>query len=225
VTPFTNKASVRRISDSAVRRLSAYLRFLRELSRQGRDVVSSPQLAEGTGTTAAQVRKDLSAFGSFGTRGRGYPVDALRGRLQEILGLGRRWRVAVVGVGKIGGALLGYGDLARRGFDVVAAFDADPRKIGSERFGVVVCSMEDLEGVLRERDVEIAILAVPPEAAREVAERLAAAGVGGILSFAGAGLCIDDRAVVRAVDVTLELEGLTYALSGAGAERGESESE
>jgi redox-sensing transcriptional repressor len=85
--------------------------------------------------------------------------------------------------------------------------------------------MEDLEGVLRERDVEIAILAVPPEAAREVAERLAAAGVGGILSFAGAGLCIDDRAVVRAVDVTLELEGLTYALSGAGAERGESESE
>lgn len=224
MTSFTNATSMRRISDSAVRRLSAYLRLLRELSRAGRRVVSSVDLAEGSGATSAQVRKDLSHFGSFGTRGRGYPVQELRDRLEGILGLGRRWRVAVVGVGKIGAALLGYRDLERNGFDVVAAFDADPDKVGTEKFGVRVRSMEDLEAVVRDSGVEIAILAVPPSAAGDVAARLAEAGIGGILSFAGTGLELDGRVAVRAMDVTLELEGLTYALSGAGAaDRGAAE--
>jgi len=128
----------RKISESTVRRLSLYLRLLREARPNGTRVLSSRELAERTGTTSAQVRKDLNFFGSFGKRGRGYDVDELERTLAQILGLQRRWRVALIGVGKIGSALLGYGDLARRGFDIVAAFDVDGAKVGRHASGVDV---------------------------------------------------------------------------------------
>lgn len=212
---FTSSGTKRegRISDSAVRRLSVYLRLLRELQREGREVVSSQDLADRSGTTSAQVRKDLSLFGSFGKRGRGYTVDELVERLEEILGLRRRWRVALVGVGKIGTALLGYRDLEQRGFDIVAAFDTDPEKTGRRLFGVEVTPMERLEGVLAERDVEMAIIATPPEAAPEVAERLSGTGVEAILNFAPVKLDPPAGMAVRNMDVALELEGLSFAVS------------
>lgn len=202
-----------RISDSTVRRLSVYLRLLRELSAEGEEVVSSQQLAEGSGTTSAQVRKDLSLFGSFGKRGRGYTVSELEDTLEEILGLGRRWNVALVGVGKIGSALLGYRDLTERGFDIVAAFDTDPAKIGEEVFDVEVSALDDLEAVVSAREVEMAILATPPEAAQEVADRLAAAGVEAVLNFAPVKLNSSTGLTVRNMDVALEMEGLSFALS------------
>lgn len=210
--------ATRRISDSTVRRLSGYLRQMRELAASRRDVVSSQELSEATGTTAAQVRKDLSHFGSFGKRGRGYRVPEMLGSLERILGLERRWRVTVVGVGKIGGALIGYGELPRRGFEVVAAFDSDAGKTGRSLHGVPVFAMEALEREIARLGVEIVILAVPPEAARAVARRLAAAGVKGILNFAAGQLDPDGRVVVRTVDVAQELEGLTFALSSAGGD-------
>lgn len=203
----------RRISDSAVRRLALYLRLLRELRRQGVELVSSRELADRTGATSAQVRKDLSLFGSFGKRGRGYQVDELAETLEEILGLGRVWRVCVVGVGKIGAALLGYRDLARRGFEIVAAFDVEEEKIGRPVFGIPVSSMEELERVVRDRDVEIGIIATPPEAAEEVAGRLARAGVGAVLNFAPVELSPPGEMPVRTMDVVLELEGLSYLLT------------
>jgi len=204
-----------RISDSTVRRLSLYLRMLRDLQAQGVELVSSRELAERTGATSAQVRKDLSLFGSFGKRGRGYDVADLTAALEDILGLSRTWRVGLVGVGKIGSALLGYRDLARRGFKVVAAFDVEPDKIGREMFGVRVAPLSDLARVVREKGVEIAIVATPPEAAADVARRLAAAGVGAILNFAPTEIQRVDDVPVRTVDVVLELEGLSYLLSGA----------
>jgi redox-sensing transcriptional repressor len=205
--------TTRRISDSTVRRLSGYLRQLRGLAAERRELVSSRELAQASGTTAAQVRKDLSHFGSFGTRGSGYRVPELRDSLARILGLGRTWRVAVVGAGKIGGALLGYGDLARRGFDLVAAFDADPEKSGRSLHGVPVYPMEALGEEIGRLGVEIVILAVPPDVAREAARALSATGVRGILNFAAGDLEPDARVVVRSVDVALELEGLTFALA------------
>lgn len=205
-----------RISDSTVRRLSVYLRLLRELIAEGREVVSSRELAERSGTTSAQVRKDLSLFGSFGKRGRGYTVAELEASLRRILGLGRRWRVGLVGVGKIGSALLGYEDLARRGFDVVAAFDNDPEKIGTTVFGVEVSDLEELEATVRERDVEMAIVATPPGAAQEVADRLVKAGVSGLLNFAPVKLDTPDEVAVRSMDVALEMEGLSFDLSFEG---------
>src|SRR5215216_8150990 len=122
--------SVKRIADSTVRRLSAYLRFLEDFEARGLTTISSEELARRGGTTSAQVRKDLSFFGSFGKRGLGYSVPELAGRLREILGLEREWRVIIVGAGKIGGALAHYRGFRQRGFPIVAVYDSDPAKVG-----------------------------------------------------------------------------------------------
>lgn len=212
--------NVRKISDSTVRRLSLYLNQLRALSGRGLQLVSSRDLAEASGTTAAQVRKDLSNFGSFGKRGQGYGVDELRERIETILGLQERWRVAVVGAGKIGTALLGYRDLQARGFEIVAAFDTDPEKTGREVFGVPVYPVDELERRLREQDVGIVILATPPAVASKIAGRVAAAGVEGILSFAASKLETDAPVAVRWVDVALELEGLSFLITTGEHENG-----
>jgi redox-sensing transcriptional repressor len=211
---------VRKISDSTVRRLSLYLNQLRALSGRGIELVSSRELAESSGTTAAKVRKDLSNFGSFGKRGQGYRVDELRESIERILGLQRRWRVAVVGAGKIGTALLGYRDLPARGFEIVAAFDTDPDKTGREVFGVPVYPVGELEARLRKERIGIVILATPPAAAQEIADRVANAGVEGILSFAASNLETEGALPVRWMDVALELEGLSFLITSE--ENGES---
>ncbi|WP_419161816.1 redox-sensing transcriptional repressor Rex [Candidatus Palauibacter sp.] len=205
-----------RISDSTVRRLSLYLRMLRDLERAGVEVVSSSQLAEPSGATSAQVRKDLSHFGSFGKRGRGYSVERLVGALQEILGLTHSWRLALVGVGKIGSALLGYGGLAARGFDVVAAFDVDEAKIGTHSFGLTIRPMPELRHVISELGVDIGVVATPTDVASEIAAELARAGVGAILNFAPIELAEVNGVPIRTVDIVLELEGLSYLLSEVG---------
>lgn len=202
-----------RISDSAVRRLTLYLRLLRELRSQDVELVSSRELAERSGATSAQVRKDLSLFGSFGKRGRGYTVDQLAETLESILGLAQSWRVCLVGVGKIGSALLGYRDLAHRGFHVVAAFDTEPSKVGTEVFGIRVRPLSELSRVVQREGVEIGIIATPPESAQEVAQRLTDAGIGAILNFAPVELTATDHVPVRTMDVVLELEGLSYLLA------------
>lgn len=209
-----------RISDSTVRRLSVYLRLLRELADEGREIVSSQQLAERAGTTSAQVRKDFSLFGSFGKRGRGYEVVELAASLERILGVEHRWRVALVGVGRIGGALMGYQALAGQGFEIAAAFDTDPSKVGTERAGVEVAPLAELEDRVAGEGIRMGILATPPGAAQEVAERLVDAGVEAILNFAPVKLDVPDGVTVRSMDVALELEGLSFALtsrSGEGA--------
>src|ERR1700733_11215649 len=129
---------VKRIADSTVRRLSAYLRFLEDFEARGLTTISSEELANRGGTTSAQVRKDLSFFGSFGKRGLGYSVPELASRMRDILGLGREWRVIIVGAGKIGAALAQYHGFQQRGFSIVAAYDSNPEKIGRNLDGVVV---------------------------------------------------------------------------------------
>lgn len=207
--------NARKISDSTVRRLSLYLALLRDLSAAGVEWVSSAELADGSGTTAAKVRKDLSNFGSFGKRGQGYPVGELRSRIQAILGLQRQRRVALVGVGKIGSALLGYHDLPARGFEISVAFDIDPEKVGNSVFNVPVLSMDELENRLTADGIEIVILATPPAVAQAVAGRVRSAGVAGILSFAALKLEPDDGFAVRWMDVALELEGLSFLIATA----------
>ncbi|MCL7971140.1 MAG: redox-sensing transcriptional repressor Rex [marine benthic group bacterium] len=205
----------RKTSDSTVRRLSRYLRRLRKLDAQDRKVVSSRELAETTGTTAAQVRKDLSHFGSFGKRGQGYSVGDLRVHLEEILGLDHRWTVAVLGIGKIGSALLGYGYFTERGFDIAAAFDSDPSKIGSELGGVRIQPLNALEEAFREHRISIAIIATPVEAAQDAASRAVSAGARAILNFAPIKLSLPEGVALREMDVTLELEGLCYLVTEA----------
>ncbi|HTS89039.1 MAG TPA: redox-sensing transcriptional repressor Rex [Gemmatimonadales bacterium] len=204
---------MRKIADSTVRRLSLYLRFLEEFEEQGTETVSSDALAARGGTTSAQVRKDLSFFGSFGKRGLGYPVGELVKRLREILGLGRTYRVAMIGAGKIGSALVQYRGFRQRGFQVVAIFDSDPAKIGRAWNGLVVREAKDLEAELRRQPVDIAVIVTPAEAAQSVTDRCVALGVKAILNFAPVQLSVPEDVVVKTVNLALELEALSYALT------------
>lgn len=203
----------RKIAESTVRRLSLYLRSLEALEREGRETVSSEELAQRGATTAAQVRKDLSHFGSFGKRGLGYDVPDLARRLRKILGISRPWRVALVGAGRIGSALFAYEGFRRRGFEFVAVVDADPAKVGRTWDGLRIRSVEELEATLRQAEVEIAVLAVPAEVAQETAERIVDAGVRAILNFAPVQLRLPDEARVKDVNLVVELEALSFALS------------
>ena len=205
--------SVRKIAESTVRRLSLYLRFLEEFEEQGATTVSSEVLASRGGTTSAQVRKDLSFFGSFGKRGLGYQVPALKTRLREILGLDRRYRVVVVGAGKIGSALVQYGGFGARGFDLVAIYDNDPAKVGRQWNGLVVRHVRELEADLAREQADIAAVVTPSEAAQAVAERLVACGITAILNFAPVQLQVPDPVTVKTVNLVLELEALSYVLS------------
>ena len=204
---------MRKISDSTVRRLALYLRFLEESDTQGLATISSADLAQRGGTTPAQVRKDLSFFGSFGKRGLGYSVPELAAQIRDILGLKRAHRVVLVGAGKMGGALLHYQGFRQHGFDVSAIYDRDPKKIGSRWNGLVVRDIRHVESDLKKEPVEIAILVTPAESAQEVADRLVRAGVKAILNFAPVQLSVPRDVAVQTVNMALELETLSFALA------------
>jgi redox-sensing transcriptional repressor len=205
--------SMRRIADSTVRRLSLYLRFLEDFEHRGHATVSSESLATRGGTTSAQVRKDLSFFGSFGKRGLGYPVADLAGKLRDILGLNRRYRLAVVGAGKIGSALVLYRGFRQRGFDIVAIFDSDAAKIGREFEGMAVRDAERIEEYLTADPVDMGVIVVPGDQAQVVADRLVRCGVKAILNFAPAPLTVPDDVALKNVNLALELEALSFALA------------
>ncbi len=204
---------MRKIAESTVRRLSLYLRFLEEFEEQGMETVSSEALAARGGTTSAQVRKDLSFFGSFGKRGLGYSVAELVLKLRDILGLGRTYRVAMIGAGKIGSALVQYRGFRNRGFDIVSIFDTDQAKVGKGWNGLVVKDLKELETELRRSPVEIAVIVTPGEAAQGVTDRVVSLGVKAILNFAPIQLTVPDDVVVKTVNLALELETLSYALT------------
>jgi redox-sensing transcriptional repressor len=202
-----------RISESTVRRLSHYYRVLEEVEAEGARLISSHRLAEREGVTSAQVRKDLSCFGSFGRRGLGYNVAHLRQEIRAILGLDRRWRVAVVGVGNLGTALLLYRGFERQGFDVVAAFDRDPARIGRPLGRLIVRDIAELPAAVRADAIALGVIATPLKAAQEVADALVAAGVRGILNLAPRKLFVPAHVALRTVDMTVEFESLSFALA------------
>jgi redox-sensing transcriptional repressor len=206
-----------RVAESTIRRLSLYLRLLEEFAAQGIETVSSEALATRGGTTSAQVRKDLSFFGSFGKRGLGYAVPELMEQIREILGLKRRYRVGIVGAGKIGSALLQYPEFQQRGFDIVAIFDVDPAKIGTRWNGHTVQDVAKLESALKAEPVDMAVLVTPADPAQPLANRLAALGVRAILNFAPVQIVVPDDVVVKNVNLALELETLSYALNNRPA--------
>ena len=204
---------MKKISESTVGRLSLYLRLLSELNEEGVQTLSSEELARRCGATAAQVRKDLSFFGTFGKRGLGYGVPELISALRSILGLERRWRVALVGAGKIGAALLGYQDFRRQGFYITAVFDSDAGKIGERWTGLVIRADSEMEEALEAESIDIAIVAVPAEAAQSVVDRIVRAGVRAILNFAPTKLTIPAGVALKNVNMAVELEGLSFALA------------
>lgn len=204
---------MKKVSDSTVGRLSLYLRLLEELEEQRVTTLSSEELASKADTSAAQVRKDLSFFGTFGKRGLGYSVNELIMTLRSILGLERRWSVAVVGAGKIGAALVGYEDFRRQGFHIESVFDSDAKKVGQRWNGLVVRADAEMETALHRESVDIAIIAVPAEAAQSVVDRVIKAGVKGILNFAPVKLRVPRGVALKNVNMAVELEGLSFALA------------
>ena len=204
---------MRRIAESTVRRLSLYLSFLEEFEIQGTDTVSSEALALRGRTTSAQVRKDLSHFGSFGKRGLGYGVPQLAERLRSILGLDRRYRMVVIGAGKLGSALVQHRGFSERGFDVVAIFDNDPAKIGRALDGVPILDIGQLEGYLGQTPADIGVIVTPADTAQSVADLLVATKVRAILNFAPAQLSVPHDVALRNVNLSLELEALSFTLA------------
>ena len=204
---------MKRIAESTVRRLSIYLSFLEEIEGEGVLTTSSDDLARLGGTTSAQVRKDLSFFGSFGKRGLGYSVPELATELREILGLGRQWRVCIVGVGKIGAALARYEGFAERGFNVTGLYDSDASKVGHRSGNVTVRDTSDLEKDVHAGKFDIAVITVPAENAQPIVDRLVKAGMKAILSFAPTQLTVPADVELRTVNMAMELEALTFALT------------
>lgn len=200
----------RRIPEATVARLPVYLRILAEQADLEVDRISSDRLAELAGVNAAKVRKDLSYLGSYGTRGVGYEVSFLVYQIRRELGLTHDWPVVIVGAGNLGQALAGYGGFGERGFPVAGVVDVDPSKIGTVLGGVRVRHIDELAQIVQSRRVNIGVVATPPAAAQDAAERLVRAGVTSILNFAPVVLTVPRSVEVRKVDLAVELQILSY---------------
>ncbi len=202
--------SDRRLPDATVSRLPVYLQVLVESAEAGRETLSSEELATAAGLTSAKVRKDLSLLGSYGTRGVGYDVAELTDEISGVLGLDVDRPVVIVGVGNLGSALANYDGFTRRGFTVAALLDADPAKAGMLVGGHRVQPADAMRRIVTENDVTIAVLATPARYAQHVAEELVEAGVTAILNFAPVHLELPDHVSVRTVDLSTELQILSF---------------
>jgi redox-sensing transcriptional repressor len=212
------KVKYSKIPEATIRRLSRYSRCLEEMEEKGGKVVSSAQLANKCVVNSAQVRKDLAYFGEFGIRGVGYYVKDLLSDIKRILGSNKEWRMALIGVGNLGSALLSYKDFLKQNYKIVAVFDIDPPKVignVSEKLGkpVEVLHISRIKEVAKERKIEIALIATPPSEAQGVANLLVEAEIRGILNFAPAQITVPTGYVVRDVFFTNILDNLAYLLS------------
>ncbi len=204
-----------KIPEVTVGRLSLYLRCLNELEEEGIEVVSSAELGRRCGVNPAQIRKDLAYFGEFGTRGVGYYVKELKEDIKRVMGLNKTWEVALVGVGNLGTALLRYKGFQRHGFRLSVAFDHQTEGKDVPE-GCELYHSSEMERVIRERGIKVAIISVHYSQAQQVAEELARAGVKGILNFAPVRIQLSKGVVVRNVDMGTELEILTFYLTMKG---------
>ena len=204
---------MKKVPEGTISRLFVYLREITELARLNIRTISSAELGERTNLSDAQVRKDFGYFGQFGVSGAGYDVNELKQALEKILGKNKAWNVAVVGVGHLGSALLSYSGFNKHGLNVIAAFDADSRKVGKKISDITVSSIDELPKVVANKKISIGILAIPAESAQEVAEKLISAGVECLLNFAPVSLNVPENVKVKDVDLSRELETLSYFLA------------
>jgi len=207
------------VPKAVVNRLSLYLRELQHLVSEGRETTSSGQLGQKLGFTDAQVRKDLAYFGQFGYPGVGYRCNELIEAIRTILGTDRRWPVAIVGVGNLGRALLGYRGFSHQGFQIVAGFDTDPKKIGKIIEGVEIFDIQQLSEIVQQRQIKLGLIAVPSSAAQKTADQLVAAKIVGIVNFAPLTISLPDHVSHVGVDLAIELEQIAFAVVNQADER------
>jgi redox-sensing transcriptional repressor len=199
------------IPRQAVYRLSVYMRCLMRLKANGLETVSSQALSGAAGVKPTQLRKDLTYFGQFGTRGLGYDVNQLTGMIAEVLGTNTLQPVVLIGVGNLGKALISYRGFEREGFEIVSAFDADPNLVTADiKWTIPVRSMDELPDIVSKYQVRMAILCVPIEAAQSTVNRLIQTGITGVLNFAPMVLHVPDGVTVNNVNLAIELENLSY---------------
>ena len=206
-----------KIPMATISRLSIYSRTLQELMEEEVDVISSERLAKQCAVNPAQIRKDLAYFGEFGVRGVGYRVGDLLNQIKEILGLNRPWNLGMVGVGNLGSALIRHANFIRHGYVFTAAFDVDPQKVGRRLpSGVVIKHLEEVDEVVKDRDVHVGVITTPSSAAQSVANQLVLAGINGILNFAPIQIQVPNCCHVENVDFTIKLDSIAYHLSSNG---------
>ena len=204
---------MKKISDSTIRRLSTYYRTLSTLIEDKTETVSSDEIADINDITSAQVRKDLSFFGTFGKRGLGYNTSDLREEIARILGLKKQWNIALAGVGNIGKALIDYVEFKKQGFYIKALFDNDTSKIGKEISGLKIYHFDDVCSITKKEEIEIAIIAVPAKVAQEVIDEFVKCGIRAFLNFAQLTIKVPENVFVRNENMSIELEALSYYLS------------
>jgi len=204
------------IPNPAVRRLSLYLRQLEAFQRKDRRTISSKQLGESLGLTDAQVRKDLAYFGQFGHPGIGYRVEDLIAQVRKILGTDKTWNVLLVGAGNLGRALMAYKGFEKKGFRLAAVFDADPGKIGKKQGPFPIQALSELSSTIQQKNIRLAIIAVPADHAQDVADQLVAAGLRGILNFAPVSITVSGEVALTAVDLAVQLEQLSFQVNFSG---------
>jgi redox-sensing transcriptional repressor len=206
-----------KIPMATINRLSIYTRTLQELLEEEVDVISSERLAKQCAVNPAQIRKDLAYFGEFGVRGVGYRVADLLSQIKEILGLNRPWNLGMVGVGNLGSALIRHANFIRHGYVFTAAFDVDPQKVGRRLpNGLVIRHLDEVDEVVKERDVHVGVITTPSSAAQSVANQLVLAGINGILNFAPIQIQVPNCCHVENVDFTIKLDSIAYHLSSSG---------
>ncbi|MCK5032102.1 MAG: redox-sensing transcriptional repressor Rex [Spirochaetes bacterium] len=204
---------MKKISDSTINRLSKYYRTLERLQEKNIETVSSDEIAEIDGVTSAQVRKDLSFFGTFGKRGLGYNIEELKNNIGKILGLNQQWNVAVIGVGNIGMALIDYAEFKKQGFLIKLLLDHDKNKIGKKVKNLEIKNFSDAAMHLKNEKIQIVIIAVPSNVAQSVADIAMGAGIGAILNFAPLNIKSPETVMVKNENMSIELEALSYFLA------------
>jgi redox-sensing transcriptional repressor len=214
-TPRRDPPSEKLAPKAVVGRVSLYIRQLEAAQRQGETTISSSQLGSALAINDAQVRKDLAFFGQFGHPGIGYRIEELLTALRHILGIDRTWPTAMIGLGNLGRALLKYRGFRSRGFQVVALFDNDPKKVGQTYSGLTVQPLDHLAKSTTELGIKLAILSVPAESAQRVAEQIVSCGIQGIFNFAPVPLVVPPSVSVMAVDLSVQLEHLAYKVQNS----------
>ncbi len=197
-------------SSETIKRLSVYLRNSRKLKEQGVDIISSDKLTELLNVKPEQFRKDLSYFGEFGKRGVGYNLERLIKELENILGVNKQWNIVLVGIGKLGGALLGFEGFSKFNIRIKHAFDSDENKIGKIKKGVNIEDIKDMKKIIKKSGIKIAMISTPPDVAQEIANILVEAGIKCILNFAPSVLRVPQDILVSNVDMASELESLIF---------------
>jgi redox-sensing transcriptional repressor len=201
------------VPDIVVGRLPLYLRALAQMAADGKEITSSQELGDRLGISSAQIRKDLSQFGEFGKQGTGYNIGYLTEQLRRILKVDRVWDVVLVGVGDLGRAIAHYGGFLDRGYRVVAVFDNDPAKIGTQVGPFTVADAREIPAEVRSRGVSVAMLAVPAAAAQEITDQLVASGIRAILCYAPTSVQVPKQVHIQYIDPVLHMQRMTYYLT------------